>query len=81
MPDEIEGIVEYQIVQERPDEIRLLVVPGLDFRAERLEAVCREYERDVGHRCRVAYETVEAIPVVPGRKFRRVVSRVRGESG
>ena len=76
MPDEIEGIVEYQIVQDQPGTIRILVVPSTSFRPERLAAACREYEKEVGHHCRVAFETVDAIPVAPGEEFRRVVSRV-----
>jgi phenylacetate-CoA ligase len=76
MPDEIEGIVEYQIVQDQPGNIRILVVPSPSFRPEKLAAACREYEEDLEHRCRVAFETVETIPTEPGQEFRRVVSRV-----
>ncbi len=76
MPDEIDGIIEYQIVQEAPGRIRLLVVPTSGFLPERLAEACREYERDMDHRCRVAFETVDVIPTAPGKEFRRVVSRM-----
>ena len=76
MPDEIEGIVEYQIIQEKADEVRILVVPAADFRAERMKKACREYQHDLDDCCRVDFEAVDAIPLAAGEKFRRVVSRV-----
>ena len=56
MPDEIPGIDQYRIVQEGPERIRILVVPGRGFRPEALEEAQRDYESGVRHACHVVFE-------------------------
>lgn len=61
MPDEIEGIAQYRVIQERPDLVRVLVVPGACFQADALERARRKYQQRLGTRCRIEFELRESL--------------------
>jgi hypothetical protein len=76
MPDAVQGVLEYQIIQEDYDRIRILVVRGENFRESSLEDARAEYERDLGDRCKVVFEFVDDIPATDGHRFKKVISKV-----
>jgi phenylacetate-CoA ligase len=61
MPDEIEGIAEYRVIQERPDLVRVLVVPGAGFQTDALERARQKYQQRLGTRCRIEFELRESL--------------------
>ena len=71
------GGVPLQVVQERPGEVRLLVVKGPRFEAaafEELLATLREY---LGHGCVIQAEFVDVIPMVRTGKRPTSLSAVK----
>ena len=64
---------ESQIIQERVDQLRVLVVPAVGFRAETARSIVDRLQARVG-RVDIQVESVEAIPRTAGGKFRAVVN-------
>ena len=67
---------QYQLVQERPDLVRLMVVaaPEVTDAPERLSGWRRDAEEDCGAPVRVVVEQVAQIPLEPSGKFRSIRS-------
>ena len=72
-------IREAQIVQERTDHVRVLLVPAPGYGAGDERKVHERLLQRLGDSVRVTIETVEKIPRGPGGKFRAVVSRLPRE--
>jgi phenylacetate-CoA ligase len=66
---------ESQIIQERVDRLRVLVVPAVGFQAETVRHIVERLQARVGH-VDIQVESVEAIPRTAGGKFRAVVNRL-----
>ena len=69
-------IIRSQVIQERPDYLRVKILPSEAFGPEEkreLEAGLRER---VGPSVEIDIETVEELPPEPSGKFRWVVSKV-----
>jgi phenylacetate-CoA ligase len=66
---------ESQIIQERVDQLRVLVVPAIGFRADTVRNIVERLQARVG-RVDIQVESVEAIPRTAGGKFRAVVNRL-----
>lgn len=75
MPDEMHGVLIYQVVQERPGEIRILLVPGRGFEEERLAAARQEYERELDGRVSISFEVVDELPSDPDRRRKPALVR------
>ena len=79
MPEDMGSVVvEYQVIQESVDLIRILIVRGEGFNEDTLQDFLRECREDVGDQCKVSIEYVSAIPVSEGNFRRRVISKVSG---
>jgi hypothetical protein len=65
MPDEIEGIAAYRVVQEAPGLIRILVVAEDSLDPAALERARVEYQSRLGRKARIVFETVTALPPAP----------------
>lgn len=69
---------QYQLVQEQPDLVRLLVVaaPEVTDAPEKLSGWRRDAEEDCGGSVRVVVEQVAQIPLEPSGKFHSIRSRL-----
>ena len=73
------AIREAQIVQERPDLVRVRVVPGAEFGARQEADLVRRLRLRLGEAMRVEVERVKEIERGANGKFRAVVSRLAAE--
>ncbi len=69
-------IREAQIIQDRPDEVRLRFVPTTDFSEASGAGICRELQSRL-HGLRVILEPVDRIERTANGKFRAVVNRCK----
>ncbi|MFH1261859.1 MAG: hypothetical protein V1495_00195 [Pseudomonadota bacterium] len=73
---QVDGIRESQVIQERPDSIRVLVAPSPGF-SEAEEATLRNVlQLRVGNDVRITIERVTAVPRTSSGKIRFLVSRL-----
>lgn len=70
------GIAEAQIVQDRLDAVRILVVPIGDFTDEKQNALLVNARQRLGRAAEVEIEIVASIPRTSSGKFRSVVCRI-----
>jgi phenylacetate-CoA ligase len=68
--DAFRWIRQYQLVQETPDRVAFVMVPGPAFARERLDEFERRAARVLGGQVRLRTELVERIAPGPGGKFR-----------
>ena len=71
---EMSAVAEAQIVQERPDRVRVLVVPGADWKSASDALLIREIRKRIGDEISIAIELTETIAREPNGKFRAVKS-------
>ncbi len=69
-------VAEAQIVQERPDRIRVFVVPSRGWHDASEASLVQEIRKRLGDEIAIAIECVESIPREPNGKFRAVKSYV-----
>ena len=79
MPDEMKGVLNYQIVQERPGVIRIRLVTGPGFDVEALGAARVEYEAYLDGKVSITFEVVDQLPVGPGGRFKPAVVTKTGQ--
>jgi phenylacetate-CoA ligase len=72
----ITSVKEAQIVQERKDFVRLLIVPGEDFCEEDGVTITHEFKKRTGPTISVALELVSAIERTANGKIRSVISKL-----
>jgi phenylacetate-CoA ligase len=73
-----QDLLEWQFIQERPGEYRVLVTPGPTARdPDELVAALKD---TLGHDARVSVATVEHIPRAANRKYQAIVIRDAGEA-
>lgn len=74
-------VVQFQVIQEDYDAIRVRIVPGRSLSADEFEREKRELEAAIheamGTSCRVEFELVDAIATGPSGKRRYTVSEVQ----
>ncbi len=70
------GILATQVVQDRLEDIRVLVVPGNGFRKSDLSVLEFELRQRLGHEIQIKFEVVDQIPLTAAGKFRAVISRI-----
>ena len=63
----LEKVFRYQLVQDRPNHITLLVVPAVKFTTEDQEKIKREYERIMGNTISLDIQVVDKIEAVGGK--------------
>lgn len=68
------SVAEAQIVQDRPDRIRVFVVPSADWRDASEALLVQEIRKRLGDEISIAIELTAAIPREPNGKFRAVKS-------
>jgi phenylacetate-CoA ligase len=68
------SVAEAQIVQDRPDRIRVFVVPSPDWRDGSEALLIQEIRKRLGDEIAISVERTEAIPREPNGKFRAVKS-------
>jgi phenylacetate-CoA ligase len=73
--------VEAQIVQETPERIEVLVVPGERFDAASSERLVRSLQERVGPAMAIDVRLVQSIPRTKNGKFRSVVSKLPRAGG
>jgi phenylacetate-coenzyme A ligase PaaK-like adenylate-forming protein len=71
------GLVEAQIVQQSPDRVEILVVPGPGFDAPSKAKLVSSLRERVGERMTIDVREVESIPRTRNGKFRSVVSNIK----
>jgi phenylacetate-CoA ligase len=75
--DHLDAVRHYQLVQEAPGRVRMLIVPAPGFDAERQRRLQEDLTRLLGEDVTVDVETVEEIP--PERSGKRpVIKQLRG---
>lgn len=74
---EAPGIKEYQVIQETPTAIRVLVVPTADFGDHNRAVMARAIQEVIGHEAmELTIETVARIEPSPSGKRRFIINRV-----
>jgi len=73
---EIDGVHQFQIIQQAVDEVEVLIVPASAWRAEGERRLAEGLRRRLGADVRVTVRIVDAIPPEASGKHRQVVSRV-----
>jgi phenylacetate-CoA ligase len=76
---ELPGIEAFQVVQERLDLTRVVLVWGEQFDESNLERIRSALRRRLGATVQICIERVESIPLEASGKFRYVVSKLSGE--
>ena len=71
------SVEESQIVQDRPDSIRIKIKPNAAFTPAESEYLVREFRKRLGENIEVSVEVVDDIPRTSAGKFKWVVSEVR----
>lgn len=74
MPDDIPGVLAYQIVQADPHQIRIYVVPGADLDSDRLERERNAYEALLEGRMAFTFHPVETLPRERSARERRLMA-------
>jgi phenylacetate-CoA ligase len=69
----------FRIVQDRPGEATVLVVPGAGFTPGEAEAIAAEYTRRAGGAIRFAAQVVGELPLTGRGKFRFIEQRIPDE--
>lgn len=72
-----DGFDDLQIVQDRAEELAVLVVPGRTFRPEQIEEFCRRLEERLDGEVRATHRLVDRIPRTFRHKKSLVVSKLR----
>ncbi len=75
----VKGIVQFQVVQDRIGEIRILLATDSNFPPDGAERVARAARARLGSDDRIAVDLVEDIPPLPSGKYRPVVGKVAEE--
>ncbi len=75
------GIAEAQIIQDRIDLIRILIVPLKEFSAAEEQALIGNVHQRIGAEIKVTVETVPGIPRTRNGKFRSVISCIDRDRG
>jgi phenylacetate-CoA ligase len=73
---DLEGVVQFRIVQESLAETRVQIVPGAGFTEQTVQAIERGFQKRLGRLVHVIVERVVAIAPTASGKHRYVVSRV-----
>jgi hypothetical protein len=68
------SVSEAQIVQDRPNRIRVFVVPSADWRSASEALLVQEIRKRLGDEIAISVELTEAIAREPNGKFRAVKS-------
>lgn len=77
VPETVEGIDQYQIIQEEPDRLRILLKTGTSYDRATAESAFRAEIRRVAEcELRIEFEYTDAIPLTPLGKRRFVISRI-----
>lgn len=76
-----EGILETRIVQDRPDHLRIEIVPGPDYREAAAVGLVEALKQRVGTNMIIDFELVPSIPRTAAGKRRTVVNLIPGTSG
>ena len=66
------SVAEAQIVQDRPDRIRVFVVPSTDWHEGSEALLVQEIRKRLGDEIKISVERIDAIPREPNGKFRAV---------
>jgi phenylacetate-CoA ligase len=72
----VPGVVKFQAIQERPGEVRVLLVTDGHFPADGCERVRRAVQARLASDDRIDVEVVEDIPPAPSGKYRPVIGMV-----
>jgi phenylacetate-coenzyme A ligase PaaK-like adenylate-forming protein len=72
----VEGILEAQVRQDRPDGVTILVVPGAGYNGDTVDRLLRNARERLGTRMRIEVRAVESIPRTRNGKFKGVVCNV-----
>jgi phenylacetate-CoA ligase len=78
---EIKDVMQLQARQDRMGEVRVLVVPGPNFRPDGVDRVRAAVRARIGGHDTIAVELVDQIPPSPSGKQRLVISKVAEELG
>jgi hypothetical protein len=78
--DHTPAVRQYQLIQEAPERVRLLVVPAPEFDEGRRVRLRRDLESLLGEEVAVTVETVSAIPCERSGK-RPVIKTIAGSQG
>jgi len=62
MPDYVPGVLQFRVIQDSPEAIRILVVKGKGLDVEELEEARNFAQNHIGDQGRVSIEFVDAIP-------------------
>jgi len=69
------GVMESQIIQEKLGEIRLMIVPGKDFKASSMKEVVSNAQNFLGD-MEIKWELVPSLERTKNAKVRRVVRKM-----
>ncbi len=72
----VKGVGEFKLIQERPDRLRVQVVPGSDWTETDAATIRRGLAARLGEDMKIELERVAVIPPEPSGKHRYVVNRV-----
>ncbi len=72
----VSNLVESQIIQEKLDFIRVLIVPSKDFTQNDRDILLKNLRRRLGSQMKIIIQRVEAIPRTKQGKYKLVISKV-----
>ena len=75
------GVIDFQVIQEEVQALRLLLVTGPQFRLESLAKIHERVQTLIGDGTRLAVEQVDAIPRPPSGKTQIAISKVKLGAG
>jgi phenylacetate-CoA ligase len=73
----IEGVKQYQVVQEKMDAFRIRIVPQPAFKETNLDSIVRTIRENFGDDTSIHIEYLENIPFTKGGKYKLIVSEVQ----
>lgn len=73
----IEGVKQYQVIQERIDAFKILIVPAVSFAEGNLAPMLKTIRERFGKDTSIRIDYVESIPFTRGGKYKLVVSEVK----
>ena len=70
------NIKQFQVIQEKIDELRLKIVKSDDLTFEELKDIEEKIKTVMGEDCKVIFDFVDEIPKTPTGKFLYTISRI-----